>query len=306
VNPGFSTTNGAGQTNSIATLTATVDNTAPTGGALTVEGVSATSAATPPSDYSTSSSFTISVANYTDAGSGMASNTLVRTSGTYNPNDGTCGTFGSSLDITGRSTESSLSDGCYKYTLTGTDNVGKAAAAISAVVMVDTQAPQVTAVALANGTGTANKADNNDTVTITYSENVAPTICSSWTATSQTQLSGNGQVTVTITDNGSNDLLSVSTASGCTPNVGSVALGADYVSGTATFSGSGSGKSTIGWSATNQQLTISLGAVATGSGNVRTGVTAGKPSYTPASGIADLAGNSLSTGTFTSGSATGF
>jgi Bacterial Ig domain/Bacterial Ig-like domain len=136
-----SATNGAGETSGTGTFDVTVDSTAPGGGALTVNGLAATGAT--PASYDADGSFPIdSRSDYADAGgSGLASSTLVRTSATFSsPN--TCGAFGSGTTIIGHPAQSGLTTGCYKYTLTGTDNVGNTVA-VSTIVKVDTDSPNV-------------------------------------------------------------------------------------------------------------------------------------------------------------------
>jgi len=73
--------------------------------------------------------------------------------------------------------------------------------------------------------------------------------------------------------------------------IGTVALGGDYVAATTSFSGNGSNASSIVWNPTSKIVTITFG---NGSGS-KTGVPVGVPSYTPASGLTDLAGNPLAT-----------
>ena len=55
---------------------------------------------------------------------------------------GACGSFGGGtpLGMTGPIDEAGLSDGCYRYTLSGTDRVGNSAS-IATIVRVDTSAP---------------------------------------------------------------------------------------------------------------------------------------------------------------------
>jgi hypothetical protein len=113
-------TNNAALTSS-ASFTVTPDTTAPTGGALTVNGVPATSVGSVSAN--TTGSFPIDLrTDYTEAASssasGLASSTLTREFGT------TCASFGTPTTITGAPTQSGLSPGCYRYALTGTDNVG--------------------------------------------------------------------------------------------------------------------------------------------------------------------------------------
>ena len=53
---------------------------------------------------------------------------------------GVCGVFGSPTTIVGAPPQSGLADGCYRYMLTGTDNLGHSAS-ISTTVRVDSVAP---------------------------------------------------------------------------------------------------------------------------------------------------------------------
>ena len=139
-------TDNAGGTASISTIVK-VDTSAPTGGALTVNGTAA--AAVPTSSFTTSTSVTInSRTDYTDAASGIASSTLTRTTATLSGN--TCGSFGSATVVAGTTTQSGLSTNCYQFTLVGTDNAGNTAS-VSTIVKVDTAAPTGGAVTV-NGT----------------------------------------------------------------------------------------------------------------------------------------------------------
>ncbi|HEY8647234.1 MAG TPA: hypothetical protein VIL77_15295, partial [Gaiellaceae bacterium] len=120
-------TNNSGAT----TLTLTLDNTLPTGGSISVP------------TYATSASVTITSGNYTDAGSGIATNVLTRSNG-QSPIGGVCpavATFTGATVVT--SPDSGVVSGqCYVYTLTGTDNVGNAASlATTNAVLIDTAAP---------------------------------------------------------------------------------------------------------------------------------------------------------------------
>ncbi len=130
-------TNGAGTSSATATFTVSADGTAPVGGALTVNGTGATVGGT--TSHDTDGSFAIGTrTDWTDAGAGLASSTLVRESATLSA--GTCGTFGSPVTLPGTPAQSGLADGCYRYTLTGTDQLGNGSA-ISTVVRVDATAP---------------------------------------------------------------------------------------------------------------------------------------------------------------------
>ena len=132
----------AGNTTGSSTLTFTNDSTAPAGGALTVNAVPATGAI--PQSYDADGSFPIDArTDYSETGgeSGLASSTLVRTNASFSSPD-TCGAFGSPITIVGNPGESGLATGCYKYTLTGTDNVGNSVS-ISTIVKVDIDNPTV-------------------------------------------------------------------------------------------------------------------------------------------------------------------
>jgi large repetitive protein len=132
----------AGNTTAAGALTFSNDSTAPSGGALTVNNVAAT--AITPVSYDTDGSFPIDLrTDYTDGGgeSGLASSTLVRTSATFSSAD-TCGAFASPVTIPGSPNQSGLATGCYKYTLTGTDNVGNTVSILT-IVKVDTDNPNI-------------------------------------------------------------------------------------------------------------------------------------------------------------------
>jgi hypothetical protein len=162
-------------------------------------------------------------------------------------------------------------------------------------VTIDTVAPTVTSAKLANGTGTAGKADQGDTATFIFSKQLnAASLCSTWT-NSGTQTLTN--VTATITNNAGNDPLTVSSAS-CTLNFGSNVVG-DYTSVTSTFT-----NSTITWNPSTNTLTITLGAQATGT--TKTGVATKNQVYTVSAAITDIAGSTVSNSPFTDPTKTGF
>jgi hypothetical protein len=165
------------------------------------------------------------------------------------------------------------------------------------VYTVDRTGPTVTTVTLNNASGgTLGQVEEDDFLVVTFGETMdASTFCSTWTNSGSQTLNGNGQVVVTITNNAANDTLTVATTSGCTLNFGSVALSADYVAATRTFSGNGSNASSVVWNPTTKTLTITLGNP---SGTRNTGVAASVPSYTASTALKDLAGNSIGAGPF--------
>lgn len=157
-------------------------------------------------------------------------------------------------------------------------------------------------VRLQDGRGTAGVLGWGDLVTVRFSRAMrASTFCAAWldTPLGPVDLSGNGQVTVTVTDGGSGtDTLAV-TSPGCLTGskFGTIDLGSKaYVSGTRTFGGSGANRSTISWDPEAYTLTIRLG-MASGSVNT-TPVTSAEPVYTAHTAIRDSSGGAISNSPF--------
>ena len=138
----FTSADVATNTSANTVLTFTTDTTAPTGGVLNVNGAGATSG-TGSSSFNTSGSFPIGTrTDYNaDTGSGFASSVLTVEVGTLSAN--ACSGFGAPTPIVSNPSQSGLADGCYRYTLTGKDNVGNTTA-ITTTVKVDTVAPSTT------------------------------------------------------------------------------------------------------------------------------------------------------------------
>ena len=112
---------------------------------------------------------------------------------------------------------------------------------------------------------------------------------------------------VTLTDGtgGTNDKVTVTTASGCSFNFGTIDLGSNaYISGGgATFSGNGSNASSIAWNSGTNTLTITLGS-RSGSGTTAP-VASSNAVYTPDAAITDTYGVAVS-GTRSTGAVTNF
>jgi hypothetical protein len=91
----------------------------------------------------TTGSFTIGTrTDYNaDSGSGLPVSTLTRAAGTLSAN--ACMSFGAAATIAGAPAQTGLGEGCYLYTLTGTDFAGNAAS-LSTTVKVDRTAPSAT------------------------------------------------------------------------------------------------------------------------------------------------------------------
>ena len=195
---------------------------------------------------------------------------------------------------------SAFSPGTIGYSAQATDAAGNTGPAGTASSIKDVSSPTVTGVQLNNGGATPGKVEKGDSVTITFSEPINPTtICSVWannTTNVQTQ-AGNNADNVIVNVSSTNTL--TVTGAGCpTLRVGSVALGGNYTSSAISFSGNGGNASSLSWNPTARTLTITLGSGTAGSNTVSTSPTP-VPSYTPASGITDIASNPLSTNTVT-------
>lgn len=268
-------TDRAGNATSVTT-TVKRDTTNPVSGALTVNAVAATAGGS--TSTSNATTFALARTDFTDANSGLASSTLTRSFATLTGT--TCGTFGTPVTITGAPAQPSLTPGCYRYTLTGTDNAGNSVNLSTTV----SQRTVITGVTTVNGTGIGGRVDAGDRIDITFSDTLAvSSICSTWTGDSSSQsLDSDNDVTVTMTNGGAaNDSLTIGAAS-CTLNVGSINLGSTgYTTGTVTYRGAGTGKSTVSWNVSTNTLSITLGSAA-GTGAT---VTNSAPVVTPSGAL---------------------
>ena len=152
-----------------------VDDTAPTGGAIQANSSSSAS-------YISATTVPVTVTNYADAGSGMASNIVTRYSGS--PTASVCPAVpgspaggvwdaGTVATITAGNDAATLVDGtCYYWRLVGTNNGSLTAAVSSAAVLVDTAAPTVTAVSATNPSSSTYGTGTNIDITVTFSEPV--------------------------------------------------------------------------------------------------------------------------------------
>ncbi|WP_143448485.1 Ig-like domain-containing protein, partial [Kineosporia sp. A_224] len=175
----------------------------------------------------------------------------------------------------------SAPDGRPAVTFTVRDVAGNAAVPghVTPEVPQDGSGPTVSSVVLTDG-GSPGAVGPGDSLAVTLADGVSGvdpnSLFSGWTSgTTQGLSSADGAVVVTVTDAGADDVLTVAVA-GAVTNVGSFALGGDYVEGDAvTFSGNGSGASALRWvgrdANTLGTLTVSLGALASGSPRVAAG-----------------------------------
>ncbi|XAS72103.1 hypothetical protein VUN82_24030 [Micrococcaceae bacterium Sec5.1] len=207
---------------------------------------------------------------------------------------------------------SAFGPGTINYSARATDAAGNTGPAGTATSTKDVSSPTVTGVQLNNVSGgTLGKMEKGDSVTISFSEPVNPTtICSIWannTTNVQTQAGNNADnVVVNVVNVSSTSSALTVTGAGCpTLRFGSVALGGNYTDSALSFSGNGNNASSLSWNPAARTLTITLGGGTAGGNTVSTSPTP-VPSYTPASGITDIASNPLSTNQFTSPTASRF
>jgi hypothetical protein len=274
-------TDNVGNVETAKTVTVNLDKQSPTAGALSL-----------PTPIRNGQALANPAA--TDALSGVAGVAYYYCPGTCTPSPGTLigtATTGPAYTL---AWSSQPADGTYSVVARVTDAAGNSVDSQVATTTIDNTRPAVVAVTLADG-GTAKQVDSGDTVTITYSEQLdAASFCSAWSNAGPQTLS---DVTVTITQSGTTDGLTVGTPS-CTLHLGTIVPG-DYVSATTTFS-----SSTVSWNPATKQLTITVGTYV--SGTIRTGQAATKPKYTPDSALSDLAGNTVTATTFTDNTTSGF
>lgn len=254
----------AGNTASVAT-TVKVDREPPTGGALTVNGVAATTAGSS-SDHATGT-FTIVRTDFTDTASGLADpgSRLVRA---FAPlSGGTCGDFGAEQEVTA-ATEEGLPTGCYRYALSATDRAGNAAAALVTTVRVTTTAPRplISAMTFTNGKESIKK---GDTWTITFSEPMdASSFCADWESDTKTQKpNGNTESHgggIWIYGDAQTDTITVAIPACGTFHLGSLALGGNYITRDARWGGKGNDASTVVWDPGTRTMTITFGERSSG------------------------------------------
>jgi hypothetical protein len=184
-------------------------------------------------------------------------------------------------------TAMALAVGTYTAQATQTDTSGNTGTSAASTFMVDTTKPTALRVVATNQTaGTAGKIENGDTLTFTYSEAItAASVWSGWNG-------ADTSVNVRFTNAGNNDTVTVLTPTDTTAvKLGSVATKGNYVSATTTFA------SSMVRSADGASIVVTLGTPTAVQG---TAVTANNMIWTVASGITDLAGNTITAGaTFT-------
>jgi chitinase len=176
-----------------------------------------------------------------------------------------------------------VTDGSYDVRATATDNAGNSTTSTVTGRIVDNTAPTATDIQSANAGATVGRPETNDTITFTYSEQIAPaSILAGWNGSSTA-------VTVRITNSGSSDTLEVwnSGNTAVLPLTGSaVALSGNYVTASAVF--------TATMAQSGAAITVTLGTLS--SGTVATaGGAGGTMSWTPSATATDVAGNACTT-----------
>ena len=191
-----------------------------------------------------------------------------------------------------------LSEGLKTYTVSATDNASNASGPIGGFsVTVDNTAPGGTNVQTANGAATAGTAEQNDTITYTFSEPIDPaSVLAGWTGSSTSvvvRLINGGTLPVTA------DTFQIwNAANNAQLPLGTVTLpSGTYVGGlaggeVASFGASGTA-STMAMSGST--ITITLGTA--GGSAASLGLLAGAMSWVPSATATDRAGNATSTAT---------
>jgi hypothetical protein len=186
--------------------------------------------------------------------------------------------YSCSWDTTG------VSAGGYDLRAVATDNAGNATNSTTVVNrVVDNVAPTASDIQAANGGATVGKPETNDTITFTYSEQIAPaSILAAWNGSSTA-------VTVRINNSGGNDTFEVWNGANTAllPLTGSaVTLNGNYVTASAVFAAT--------MVQSGAAITVTLGTLSSGTPTTAGGGGAAM-SWTPSATATDIAGNPCAT-----------
>ncbi len=211
-------------------------------------------------------------ANLSNITTGATSVALTSTGGPFSA-QGVSYTYRSAL----QTASNPLAAGGKTYTLTLTDVAGNSQTQSGFSATADNTAPTASDVQIVNGTGTAGTPDNNDVITLTYSEQIDPqSVLAGWTGTALT-------VTVRATNGGGgNDTVTIWNSANTTQlNLGSINLGrTDYITVSRTFT-------TSSLTVSGGVMTIVMNGGAAGAGAGGTGTLV----WTPSASAYDAAGN---------------
>ncbi|MCH6471552.1 Ig-like domain-containing protein [Sinomonas sp. 5-5] len=258
---------------------AATDAAGNTGPSATQTGAKKTTTATPafttyPAKITSNAVSSVQLAGTAEAGVGLliTSTDSAGHSASATLTAGGTGAWSTTLNL------AAFSPGAVTFTAKATDAYGNtASASVSSRI-----GPKVVSISLLNG-GAAGTADAGDRVVIVFSEKMSPSsFCSTWTSATGPWSLGSGLNVTIANSGGTSDNLTL-TSTGCTTaDFGAVGLGAHYSASNTTlqFKGSGSRASQAQLSSDGTTLTITLGALF--KGTPLTGVSAGTPSYQPA------------------------
>ncbi|MDQ0029207.1 OmpL47-type beta-barrel domain-containing protein [Arthrobacter bambusae] len=262
----YTATDVAGNTSNTQTQAVKIDTTKP------VVGVASISPTPNSLGYNRTSTVTVNLSATDVGGSGIASITYH----VDNLAPATVNAATAAVAVSG--------EGTHTVYYSATDVAGNPSDSQTQTVTIDTTAPTVSAVTMANG-GTAKTADKGDTLSIVFSTDMdAHTLCSAWNSTSATQsVAGTASIST-------GNVLTFFSPSCTAPAFGSVSLNAPYNTGTAarTFA------ATMAWTQSTGTLVITFNTDGSG-GAAGTGLSPATPVYTPAPGAADKAGNAVGT-----------
>jgi hypothetical protein len=181
-----------------------------------------------------------------------------------------------------------LTANTYTYSITATDTGGRSATTNTWSVVVDNTAPAASDIQAVNGGSIAARAEQNDSITYTFSEPIDPnTILTGWTGSST-------NVVVRLNNGGAgNDTVTIFNSTNTTQlNLGSVSLArTDYCTANLTFGATGTASSMV---MSGSTVTITLG---TQSAAATTAAANGTMVWTPSASAKDRADNAMPTTT---------
>ncbi|MUN63477.1 signal peptidase I [Kocuria sediminis] len=187
----------------------------------------------------------------------------------------------------------SVADGTYdlRAVLKDTQN-RETVSAVVAARQVDNAPLRGADVQTANGGTTVGRLDARDTITYTYTGQIAPaSVIPGWDGAQATS------VVVTLNGTSTGSVLTVGRTAGAVSNLGSVNLRQTYIrSGrTATFNATMTTSTVVVNGVTRSTVTVTLGAAISGAGSLRTTSTGAAMVWTPSAAVVDLAGKPAST-----------
>jgi len=181
--------------------------------------------------------------------------------------------------------------GPYTYSVSAA-NAALQCRTASSTVTVDNTGPTGTDVQPIQGGGQTGRPATADLITFTYSEAIDPqSVLAGWTGASTS-------VVARITNTGTNDTLTVWNAANTVQlPLGSVALGADYVTANSTWGASGTASTMV---RSGSAITVTFGTEAGTIVRVNANILA---VWTPSAAVTDAAGNTLTVTTVNEGGA---